>query len=61
MTTGADPSLKRAIEWISQELRENPRANRLDLIDQASLRYGLSPAQAEYLSRQLLREKESQP
>jgi hypothetical protein len=54
MTAGTDTALRRALEWIAGELRENPGARRLDLIDRASLQFGLSPAQAETLCRQLL-------
>ncbi len=52
MTIG-DAALKRAIEWMSDRLREEPEANRGELIDQASREFGLSPLQEEFLYRQL--------
>jgi len=46
-------ALKKAIEWIAAEMKANPKANRLALIDQASARFHLSPLQAEHLYRHL--------
>jgi hypothetical protein len=46
-----DSALKKAIEWIASEMKANPKANRLALIDQASTRFHLSPLQAEHLYR----------
>ncbi len=48
-----DAALKRAIEWMSDRLKEEPDANRGELIDQASREFGLSPLQEEFLYRQL--------
>jgi hypothetical protein len=47
-----DAALKRAIEWMSARLKEEPEANRGELIDQASREFGLSPLQEEFLYRQ---------
>ena len=46
--------LRKAVEWITDQLGETPGANRPALIDQASQRFGLSPLQAEFLFRQFL-------
>lgn len=46
--------LKRAIEWISDQLRDNPAASRVALVDEASRRFGLSPLEGEYLYRHLV-------
>ena len=35
-----DAALKRAIEWMSDRLREEPNAKRAELIDQASREFG---------------------
>jgi hypothetical protein len=51
----AEAGLKRAMEWIAHEMRENPRANRLDLVDLASQRYMLSPRQTQLLCRYLVK------
>ncbi|MFB3820059.1 MAG: hypothetical protein ACE147_20565 [Candidatus Methylomirabilales bacterium] len=50
----AETALKRAMDWIAGELREHPRANRLDLIDRAARRYMLSPSQSEALAHRFL-------
>ncbi len=47
-----DAALKRAIEWMSDRLREEPDAHRGKLIDQASREFGLTPLQEEFLYRQ---------
>jgi hypothetical protein len=46
-------NVKKAVDWIAAQLRENPGADRSALVDQASQRFGLSPLQAEFLYRQL--------
>lgn len=47
-----EAALKRAIEWMSGRLKEEPRAQRVELIDQASREFGLTPLQEEFLYRQ---------
>ncbi len=47
-----DAALKRAIEWMSDRLKEEPNAKRVELIDQASREFGLTPLQEEFLYRQ---------
>jgi len=39
-------NVKKAVDWIAAQLRENPGADRSALVDQASQRFGLSPLQA---------------
>jgi hypothetical protein len=41
--------LRRALGWISEVRREKPDAKVATLVDEASLRFDLSPAQAEWL------------
>jgi hypothetical protein len=43
--------LKKAIQWIDDERRENPKAGTAALIDEASRRFDLSPIQADFLYR----------
>jgi hypothetical protein len=50
--------LKRAIEWITDQLRDNPAASRVALVDEASRRFGLSPLEGEYLYRHLVHSAE---
>lgn len=50
-----EADVKKAVDWIAEQIRDAPDANRAALIDQASQRFGLSPLQAEFLYRQFLR------
>jgi hypothetical protein len=53
--------LRKAVEWITDQLRENPAANRSALIDEAGRRFDLSPLQAEFLFRQFLQSRNETP
>jgi len=55
MTTGNSTPLTRALEWISQRIKENPSTNKVTLIDEASQRFDLNPKEGEFLFKQLLR------
>jgi hypothetical protein len=52
MAAGEAP-IKQAIGWIDDQLRDNPRADRARLLDEAARRYDLSPLDAEFLLRHL--------
>jgi hypothetical protein len=41
--------LKRAVKWISEQLRKDENQRKAELINQATLRFDLSPKQAEFL------------
>ena len=43
--------LRRAVKWVSQERKANAEANLQKLVQQASLRFNLSPADGEFLVR----------
>ena len=43
--------LKKAIEWIDAQRRENPKLSMPALIDAASRKFELSPIQADFLYR----------
>lgn len=43
--------LRRAVRWISDELQENKDANLAKLIDEACVKFDLSPSDAEFLIR----------
>lgn len=58
MAVGEAP-IKSAIKWIDDQLRDNPDANRVKLIDEASRRFDLSPADADFLFRHLAERKGS--
>jgi hypothetical protein len=42
-------SLRRALKWLSEKRTESPDAPRGQLIDEAALRFDLSPNEVEYL------------
>jgi hypothetical protein len=44
-----DRSLEDAVRFISNELKENPDADKSKLIDIASQRFDLNPMQTEFL------------
>ncbi|MDO5674756.1 MAG: hypothetical protein Q4G66_07570 [bacterium] len=41
--------LKKAISWVSETLQANPELSRNNLLDEALLRFDLSPADCEFL------------
>jgi hypothetical protein len=42
-------NLRQALAWIADELQANPQAKKLELIEEASKRYDLSPAEEQSL------------
>lgn len=53
----AGEDLRKAVKWISEELRYNPQARLSKLIEEACLKFDLSPMDAEYLLDFLKRQK----
>ena len=45
--------IKQAIQWIDDQLHDNPKADRVKLVDEASRRFDLSPADEDFLFRHL--------
>ena len=45
--------IKQAVKWIDDQLLDDPRADRLRLVDEASRRFDLSPLDADFLLRHL--------
>ena len=43
-------SIKRAVKWISGELQENPHKSIQIIVDDAGLRFDLSPKETEFLT-----------
>jgi len=43
--------LRRAVKWISEELQEKKDANLAKLINEACVKFDLSPTDAEFLIR----------
>ena len=49
--------IRRAIKWISDERKFNPDAQDLKLIEDACLKFDLSPMDAEYLRNFMKKEE----
>ena len=52
MSAGEAP-IKQAIKWIDDRLHDDPKADRVKLVDEASRRFDLSPMDADFLFRHL--------
>jgi hypothetical protein len=52
MATGEAP-IKQAVQWIDDQLVDQPSADRMKLVDEASRRYDLSPLDTDFLFRHL--------
>ena len=52
MAMGEAP-IKQAVRWIEEQFRENPKADRLKLVDEASRRFDLTPLDTDFLLRHL--------
>jgi hypothetical protein len=50
--------LRKAVKWISEERKYNPEAVPAKLIEEACLKFDLSPMDAEYLASFLKQKKE---
>ncbi|KKS37895.1 MAG: hypothetical protein A3G49_01175 [Candidatus Sungbacteria bacterium RIFCSPLOWO2_12_FULL_41_11] len=50
MALGEAP-IKKAVKWIDEQFRENPKASRFDLIERASFKFNLSPLDGDFLYR----------
>ena len=60
MTTGQPQGedIRKAVKWISGERQYNPEAKLSKLIEEACLKFDLSPMDAEYLASFLKEKKE---
>ena len=52
MAAGEAP-IKQAVKWIEEQLHDNPRLERVKLVDEASRRFDLSPLDSDFLFRHL--------
>jgi hypothetical protein len=43
--------LRRALRWLSERRQEDPKGPRAKLIDEAALRFDLSPVEVDFLIR----------
>ncbi|MCB9480921.1 MAG: hypothetical protein H6680_03725 [Desulfobacteraceae bacterium] len=44
-------AVKKAVKWIFSEMEADKELRRRDLVEKASVRFDLSPAETEYLMR----------
>lgn len=56
MAAGEAP-IKQAVKWIDDQLRDNPKADRVKLVDEASRRFDLTPLDTDFLFRHLAERK----
>lgn len=56
MAAGEAP-IKQAVKWIDDQLADNPDADRVKLVDDASRRYDLTPLDTDFLYRHLAERK----
>ena len=59
--TAGEGSIKQAVKWIDDQLHDNPKADRMKLIDDASRRFDLSPLDTDFLSRHLAERARKSP
>jgi hypothetical protein len=52
MAQGEAP-IKQAMAWMEEKLREQPKIDRMKLVDEACHRFDLSPLDADFLFRHL--------
>ncbi len=50
--------LRKAVKWISEERKYNPEAKPTKLIEEACLKFALSPMDAEYLFKMAKKQKD---
>jgi hypothetical protein len=44
-------SIRKAVQWISEQRRDNPGQALADLLDEAGVRFDLNPMEVEFLAR----------
>ena len=52
--------LRKAVKWISEERKYGPAKKDSKLIEEACFKFNLSPMDAEYLAKFLIKEKGSE-
>ncbi len=56
MAAGEAP-IKQAVKWLDDQLQDNPTADRVKLVDEASRRFDLTPLDTDFLYRHLAQRK----
>jgi len=49
-----DDTMEKAIKYISDILQEDPNADKVKLVEQASTRFNLNPLQTDFLSNKIV-------
>jgi hypothetical protein len=58
MVAGESP-IKQAVQWLDDQLRDQPDADRVRLVDEACRRFDLSPMDSDFLFRHLAERRRS--
>ncbi len=53
--------IRQAVKWIDDQLQDNPKADRVKLLDEASRRFDLSPLDQDFLFRHLAERARAKP
>jgi hypothetical protein len=53
--------IRQAVKWIDDQLLDNPGADRIKLVDEASRRFDLTPLDQDFLFRHLAERKKASP
>jgi hypothetical protein len=48
-----DDTMEKAIRYISEILKENPNADKVKLVEEASTKFNLNPLQTDFLSNKI--------
>jgi hypothetical protein len=59
--SAGEAPIKQAVKWIDDQLHDNPKADRMKLIDDAARRFDLSPLDTDFLSRHLAERAHKSP
>lgn len=52
-TMAGEAPIRQAVKWIDDQLQDNPQADRVKLLDEASRRFDLSPLDQDFLFRHI--------
>jgi hypothetical protein len=53
--------IRQAVKWIDDQLQDNPTADRVKLLDEASRRFDLSPLDQDFLFRHIAERARAKP
>ncbi len=53
--------IRQAVKWIDDQLQDNPKADRVKLLDEASRRFDLSPLDQDFLFRHIAERPRAKP